>query len=144
MYIKNHICRKERKFAKLYSKNDNISLRPLEVEASHFGMKFISISLRRAKQMRNIMYSRALFILHKNRHTIKHKKRRHRKRRISFILKRKLRGFVNAEFLDQCSLNKKTENFGFVLFHFNGWSCIRLNDWSNIKLVELFKFVLLD
>ena len=73
MYIKNHICRKERKFAKLYSKNDNISLRPLEVEASHFGMKFISISLRRAKQMRNIMYSRALFILHKNRHTIKQK-----------------------------------------------------------------------
>ena len=34
-------------------------------DASHFGIEFISISLRRAKQMRKIMYNRALFISQK-------------------------------------------------------------------------------
>ena len=38
--------------------------RPLD--ASHFDIEFILISLLRAKQMRKIMYNRALFILDKN------------------------------------------------------------------------------
>ena len=33
--------------------------------ASHFGMKFISISVRKAKQLRKIMNNRALFTLEK-------------------------------------------------------------------------------
>ena len=35
------------------------------LDASHLCMKLISISLRRAKQMRKIKYNRAFFISHK-------------------------------------------------------------------------------
>ena len=63
-----------------------------------------------AKQMRKIMYTRALFILHKNRRTLTFS-RRHRLRNFLFTLKRKsFPDLENAEHLDHCSFCTQTEN----------------------------------
>ena len=62
------------------------------------------------KQMRTIMYTRALFILHKNRRTLTFS-RRHRKRNFLFTLKRKsFPDLENAEHLDHCPFYTQTEN----------------------------------
>ena len=58
------LCLNEHKLRNDFEKMVTRLERPLY--ASHFGMKFISISLRRAKQMCKIICNRALFILHKN------------------------------------------------------------------------------
>ena len=59
--------------------------------------------------MRELMYNRVLFILHKktsNSHSF------------TMLQKKKVfRGFENAKLLDPCSFYAKTDNFVFVLFH---------------------------
>ena len=61
--MKSHNCLNQHK-----TRNDfEVVIKHLErpLDAPQFGMKFMSISLRRAKQMRKIMYNRTLFISHK-------------------------------------------------------------------------------
>ena len=62
--MKSHICLNQHKMRNNFEEVITHLYTPLN--ASYFGMKFISTSLRGAKQMRKIIYYRALFILHKN------------------------------------------------------------------------------
>ena len=58
-------CKTQHKMRNLFEDVITHLKRPFDRDPLHFGMENISISLRREKQMRKIMYNRALFILHK-------------------------------------------------------------------------------
>ena len=62
--MKSHICLNEHKMQINFE--DVITHLKMTLDAPHFGMKSISIFLRRVKQNGQILYNQVLFILHKN------------------------------------------------------------------------------
>ena len=62
--VKSHIGLNGHKMKDYFEEVITYLQRP--IDASHFGMKFISMCSRTANLMREIMYNRAVFILHEN------------------------------------------------------------------------------
>ena len=73
--------------------------------------------------MLKIMDNRAVSILHKKRQTLTFYDVIEKE--VFDTLLKSFRGLENAELLNQCSFDAKTENFGFVLFHLKCFSCLQ-------------------